>query len=161
MGPSSNFTISVRASFRKPSLLLRLQSGFTLLEVVIATTVLLFGIMTSLTVLQSGLQAIDSARNYTKAAQLMQNEMEQLRLSSWSQLHALQSSGSTTVTVNPGVVSHGATFACQRTIRDLKTDMKEITLVSSWNGSDGRPQTAKLVTRYCKSGLFDYFYTSH
>ena len=127
----------------------------------IAAAVLLFGIVSALTVLQSGLQAVDSARNYTKAAQLMQNEMERLRLNSWSQLETLQTSGDTHVDVDTRVQSRGTPFVCTRTIRDLKTDMKEITLESTWRNYDGRPQSAKLVTRYSKSGLYDYFYTSH
>jgi Tfp pilus assembly protein PilV len=132
-----------------------------LLEVVIAAAVLLFGIMTAMTVLQSGLQALDSARNYTKAAQVMQNEMERLRLNSWSQLQALQAAGVSAVDVGTNAQSHGASFNCTRTIRDLKTDMKEITLVTSWSSYDGRPETVRLVTRYGRSGLYDYFYTAH
>lgn len=127
----------------------------------IAAAVLLFGIVSALTVLQSGLQAVDSARNYTKAAQLMQNEMERLRLNSWSQIEALQTSGDARVEVDARLQSHGTPFTCTRTIRDLKADMKEITLESNWRNYDGRPQNAKLVTRYGKSGLYDYFYTSH
>ena len=39
--------------------------------------------------------------------------------------------------------------------------MKEITLISTWQGYDGRPHTLRFVTRYGKTGLYDYFYTSH
>jgi hypothetical protein len=39
--------------------------------------------------------------------------------------------------------------------------MKEILLVSSWRGFDGRAHTARVITRYGKSGLYDYFYTAH
>jgi Tfp pilus assembly protein PilV len=136
-----------------------IPKGFALLEVVIAAAVLLFGIVSALTVLQSGLQAVDSARNYTKAAQLMQNEVERLRLNSWSQLEALQAAGDTHVDVDTRIQSHGTPFTCTRTIRDLKTDMKEITLESTWRNYDGRPQRAELVTRYSKAGLYDYLYT--
>ncbi len=137
------------------------QAGFTLLEVSLAAAVMLFGIVSALAALQGGLQAVDSARNCTRAAQLMQNEMEHLRLNTWTQLQTLQSGGDAAVEVDPQLQSHGSPFHCIRSIRDLKADMKEITLVSTWNGSDGRPQTAQLVTRYSKSGLYDYFYTAH
>lgn len=134
--------------------------GFTLLEVMIAATVLLFVIVTAITTLQSGLKAVDNARNYTVAAQIMQNEMEQLRLKSWAQLETLQLSGNNAVTVAVQKNSGGVPFACTRTISDLKAEMKEITLVSTWRSYDGRSLTAKLVTRYSKTGLYDYFYAA-
>lgn len=127
----------------------------------IAAIVLALGITTAITTLQSGLQAMDTARNCTTAAQLMQNEMERLRLKSWSQLQDLVASGDTTVAVPGNLVSGGVPFTCTRDIRDLKAEMKQITLVSTWRGYDGRTHTARLVTRYGKTGLYDYFYTAH
>ncbi len=133
--------------------------GFTLVEVMVAAVVLIFGIVGAVTTLQRGFQAIDSARNLTMASQLMQSEMERLRLKSWAQLEALQASRDTTVPLDSAAA--GARFTCTRTISDLKTDMKEIVLNAEWRGYDGRPQSARLITRYGKSGLNDYFYTTH
>jgi hypothetical protein len=39
--------------------------------------------------------------------------------------------------------------------------MKEVTLESNWRGYDGRVHSARFITRYGKSGLYDYFYTAH
>jgi prepilin-type N-terminal cleavage/methylation domain-containing protein len=135
--------------------------GFTLVEVMIASIVLVLGITTSITTLQHGFRAVDTARNYTFASQVMQSEFERLRLKSWSQLEDLQNSGNTAVSFNAVSGMATGSFRCVRTIRDLKTDMKEITLVSTWRGVDGREHSARYVTRYGKSGLYDYFYTSH
>lgn len=131
--------------------------GFTIVEVMVAATVLLFGIVSVITVSQRGLQALDTARNLSAASQLMQSEMERLRLMSWAQLQTLQDSGETEVTLE----APGGRYACMREIRDLKTSMKEITLVATWKGYDGRGHTARLITRYGKTGLNDYFYTAH
>lgn len=133
---------------------LRSFRAFTLVEVMVASTVLIFGIVSAITVSQRGLQALDTARNLTTATQLMQNEMERVRLLNWAQLGTLQQSGDTTVT-HPD----SDRFTCTREIADVKTDMKEIRLVASWRGYDGRPHTARLITRYGKNGLNDYFYT--
>lgn len=135
------------------------RAAFTLVEVMVAATVLVFGIVTALSVLQRGNQAFDHARNLALASQLMQGEMERLRLMSWAQLDALQQSGNTAVELDAGAV--GARFRCTRVIADVKTNMKEITLSATWNGYDGRPHTAKLITRYGRTGLNDYFYTAH
>jgi type II secretory pathway pseudopilin PulG len=136
---------------------LRSCRAFTIVEVMVASTVLLFGIVSAVTTSQRGLQALDTARNLTAASQLMQSEMERVRLMSWDQLQTLQQSGNTAVTLD----SSAQRFSCTRQITDLKTDMKQITLVATWNGYDGRPHTARLITRYGRSGLNDYFYTAH
>lgn len=137
------------------------RAGFTLLEVMFASLVLVLGITTAIVTLQRGLQAIDTARNFTYAGQLMQNELEGLRLKNWTQLEALQASGTTAVAADPAASSTRTTFQCTRTITSPKADMKEITLVASWRGYDGRDHSARVITRYGKSGLYDYFYTAH
>lgn len=137
------------------------DAGFSLVEVMIAAMVLVLGITTAITTLQRGLQALDSARNYSYAAHLMQNELERLRLKSWSQIETLQATGETTVATDDTAGSARTVFTCTRVITDVKADMKQITLISNWRGMDGRVQTARFITRYAKSGLYDYFYTAH
>jgi Tfp pilus assembly protein PilV len=139
----------------------RRRAGFTILEVMIASVVLVFAITTAITTLQRGLQAIDTARNTSFAAQVMQSELERLRLKSWAQLQALQDAADPGVPVPSVAGTASANLTCTRAIRDLKTDMKEITLTAAWRGYDGRRHTLRLVTRYARSGLYDYFYTSH
>jgi Tfp pilus assembly protein PilV len=135
-------------------------SGFTLVEVMVASTVLIFGIVTAITTSQRGLQALDTARNLTAASQIMQSEMERIRLLSWAQMQSLQQAGDNTVaTTDAG--AGGSRFTCTREIADIKTDMKQITLTTVWHGYDGGEHTARLITRYGKSGLNDYFYTTH
>jgi prepilin-type N-terminal cleavage/methylation domain-containing protein len=131
--------------------------GFTILEVMVAATLLALGIAGIVTVSQQGLQALDTARNLTAASQVMQSEMERIRLMSWAQLQNLQDSGQNEVPVEGG---HGR-YVCTREIRDVKANMKEITLLAAWKGLDGRPHSARLITRYGKTGLNDYFYTAH
>ncbi len=132
--------------------------AFTIVEVMVAATVLLFGIVTAVTTSQRGLQALDTARHLTSASQLMQSEMERLRMMSWAQLETLQQSGDTAVSPES---AQAARFACVREITDIKSSMKEIRLTTTWRGYDGREHTARLITRYGKSGLNDYFYVAH
>jgi type II secretory pathway pseudopilin PulG len=139
----------------------RARRAFTLVEVMVASVVLILGITTAITTLQHGFRAVDTARNYTYASQVMQSELERLRLKNWAQLEEVQNSGNHTVTITGVSGTASASFTCERTIKDLKPDMKEITLVSTWRGIDGRTHTVRYITRYGKSGLYDYFYTSH
>jgi Tfp pilus assembly protein PilV len=136
----------------------RATRAFTLVEVMIASLVLVFGIVSAIGAMQSGVRAMDRARKLALATQVLQTEMERLRLKNWSQLDAL--SGTATFTAD-ATASGASAFTCTRTIAAPKTDMKEITLTAEWRGSDGRPQTARLVTRYAKNGLNDYINTAH
>ena len=60
------------------------QAGFTLIEVCLATFVMIFGIATSLIVMQTGFKALDVARDSTLASQIMQSEIERIRLLPWN-----------------------------------------------------------------------------
>lgn len=134
------------------------RRAFTLVEVMVASLVLVFGIVSAISALQSGVKAMDRSRKLTLATQLLQTEMERLRLKSWTQLDALAG----TSTFAPDADTPGATaFTCTRSITSPKSDLREITLTAEWRGSDGRPQTARLITRYSKHGLNDYISTTH
>lgn len=137
------------------------RAGFSLVEVMLASFVLVVAIIGALTTLQRGFQAVDSARSYNYASQVMQTELERLRLYSWTQLQALQDSGNNVVTTAPVAGATSPGFSCVRSIRDLRTGMKEITLTATWSGHDGRSHNARFITRYSQSGLYDYFYTAH
>jgi Tfp pilus assembly protein PilV len=132
-----------------------------LVEVMLAAGVLILGITTAIVTLQRGLQSLDTARHLTFASQVMQSEFERLRLKNWTQLEALQNGTDHRVPVASAPGSTNSSFSCVRTIRDLKTDMKEIALVATWRGYDGREHRVSYLTRYGKSGLYDYFYTAH
>lgn len=150
--PRSKLTPRPRAAPR------RSRAAFSLVEVMVASCVLMLGISGALVTLQRSLDSIAQARQLDVASQLMQTELERLRLLNWSQLQALQDSGQRQI-ATPAEGDY-ARFTCERQIRDLRDGMKEITLVASWGGRDGRAHNARLVTRYSRSGLNDYFYTT-
>ncbi len=153
--------------------------GFSILEVMLGATVMVLGIVTAITALQYGMRSVDTARNMTLAAQIMQSEVEILRLQNWSQISALAASTSvdpstmiTTGTATPldaTLTAIAARFTCTRAVSNVsgKTDlagqpnMKLITLTVNWTGLDNRPHSLKFETRYAKNGLSDYFYVAH
>ncbi|MBA4138043.1 MAG: hypothetical protein C0518_12055 [Opitutus sp.] len=138
------------------------RRAFTLLEVMVASVVLLFGIVSAIGAMQAGLQAMDRARHVALATQLLQSELEQLRLKNWTQLESLQAAGATaTFTPDRNAGAAAGRFTCSRQIATLRADMKEITLTAEWRGYDGRPHTTRLITRYAKNGLNDYISTAH
>lgn len=157
----------LRATKRRPAMRL----GFTVFEVLLAATVLIFVISTSLAVLQTGMRAVDTARNTTLASQICQSAIEVLRLQNWAQISALSASeqisiasvisSGTSTTLDTTLSSFTRLFTCVRTVSDPKPNMRLITITVSWNGNDGRPHSVSTQARYSKNGLNDYIYVSH
>jgi type II secretory pathway pseudopilin PulG len=145
--------------------------GFTLIEVTLAAFVMLFAIATSLTVLHSGFQALDNARYTTLAGQILQSQMEKLRLLTWSQLtdptYGPGATANTNFTPDNSLstpeLSHFT--SCTQVVSDppapFAGTMKDITLTATWTDTFGRQHSLSYTTRYGQNGISDFFYTSH
>jgi len=141
--------------------------GFTLFEVGIAGAVLVMGLVSAIVSMQRGFQMIDTARNSTLAAQIMQSEVERLRLLSWTDLNTttiVPSSGtidlSQVYSANSGIASK---FTATRTVTPnpgREGTMVDIVISVNWT-SYGVTHTRSFKTRYSKDGLYDYYYTKH
>lgn len=147
----------------------RKQAGFTLIEVVAAAFVLTFAIGTSLVVITRCLSSLDSARCLSYASQIMQSEMEKMRLTPWG-------NGTTAGTGTSGVTSYpssptavtidssfytvgdvGSRMTMKRTATDVHTGMIKITLTITWTTHDKRTLSRTYITYYGKNGLYDFF----
>jgi Tfp pilus assembly protein PilV len=149
------------------------ERGFTIIEVAMASFVMSFGIATSIIALQIGFKAIDVARDQTLASQIMQSEIERLRLWPWSKtapasvvdsIAELPASGTvplaSTFVANAAIASK---FSVTRTVTgdpvDPTRNVRYITVAVTWNSYDGRSHSRKFTTIYAKDGLYDYYYT--
>jgi len=149
---------------RRPNFPRRSRTGgFTIIEVAMATFVMAFGIATSIIAMQSGFKQIDLARGTTIAAQIIQSEMERLRMMSWTMINALPNAekfdGSTYFSANPDVAGR---YFVTRTIADNAdnpTEIKDLTVAVRWQTYDGRWHTRQFGAIYARNGLYDYFYT--
>lgn len=146
-------------------------AAFTVFEVMVAATILVLVISTSLVVLQTGMRAVDTARNTTLAGQISQSVLEVLRLQNWAHISTLPahaavdideaiSSGTSTV-LDAALNAVTSRFSCIRTVSSPKSDLRLITVTVSWIGNDGRPHALTSQARYAKHGLNDYIYVSH
>ncbi|MEO7412340.1 MAG: hypothetical protein ABIZ81_03195 [Opitutaceae bacterium] len=148
--------------------------GFTILEVMMAATVMALAIGSSIIVLQFGMRAIDTARCNTLAGQILQSQMEKLRMLNWGQLTQTSSSAASAATFTPDVAIGtipelqrfrvaGVANRCSQSIVSAPvvlsdTKMVLITLTASWRGLDGQLHTRRYITYYGKDGLSDFFY---
>lgn len=151
----------------------RAPRGFTIVEVMVATFVMAFAISSAILVMQSGFRALDTARKTTLAAQIMQSEMERMRMLSWSRVQALVSPNPATIDIATIFPQNTAAekkilaemergFTRQRTatyVAGSGDQMIDIGITITWRGVDGVAHKRTSSTRYCKNGLYNYYYT--
>jgi Tfp pilus assembly protein PilV len=141
----------------------RRASGFTIVEVMMASIVMAFAITTSITTMQRGFLSLDTARNITIAGQIMQSEFEKMRLVPWTTIDAYAVNADTAITVDSSFTSNafiGNRFTMTRRVTLIRTGMKQITLTSTWRSYDGRTISRSYSSYYGQNGLYDYFYNS-
>lgn len=131
-----------------------------------AASVMVFGIVSAILVLQTGFRALDTARSTTLASQVIQSEMERIRLLSWSAVAALPAQETldldTLLPSGDTADRIGRRFSVIRTVGDVAGkigDMREITLSVTWRGIDGAAHERTTRTHYARNGLYDYYYT--
>lgn len=152
------------------------RRAFTIVEVMVAASVMVLTLTSSLLVVQQGMRALDTARYTTLAGQILQSQMEKLRLLTWTQLTNATSGPVAFSTFTPDLTAtatsqiqrftaDGVAGKCSQSIVDapspFNATMKVITLTAEWKGIDGTPHKLSYITHYGKSGISDFFYTSH
>src|SRR5690606_20485777 len=127
--------------------------GFTVVEVMIAAFVMVFGITSAILVMQSGFRALDTARKTTLASQIMQSEMERIRMLSWSRIQALAAQTAADPSVDFATIfpqnteverklfrQISDTFTATRVmepVADRDGEIYRIEINVSWRGIDG------------------------
>jgi len=141
----------------------RREGGFTIVEVAMASFIMAFGIATSIIAMQSGYKHIDLARGTTLASQIIQSEMERLRMMSWTMINALPASetfdGATFFSEHAHIEG---VYTITRTVTDDGTrpgDVKNINISVRWRTYDLRWHQRSFNAIYARNGLYDYYYT--
>lgn len=146
----------------------RLRSGLTLLEVVVAMFVLAVLIASIFTVLGRGVDTVESFRDRTRVAQIMQNRVETLRGYRWSSFSS--EVGKRTLFYDPEKVAitevptqppYGwESFRMEEIIqaRSGKPGQFELTLTAFWTPPGRSEQSDVFVTYFYEDGL-NKFYT--
>jgi len=109
--------------------------------------------------MQRGFMSLDSARNISLASQIMQSEIERMRLKDWSVV-SVYTADATTLDIDPSFASVSSRFALVRRTSTPQTDVRQIDLTVTWRGADGRSNSRTYTTYYGRYGLWDYYYNS-
>jgi len=123
------------------------SSAFTIVEVMMASVILVVGFIGMIQGITVGSEMLATARRQTLAAQIINHETEKLRLSSWATVSAL-TTASTAITIDSqfsnaitacglttSTITVARTTANIDTDGDGTTDLKEVTFTVTWNKS--------------------------
>lgn len=87
-------------SFPATTRLRRSRPGMTLVEVMVALAFFAVAILGSITVFIFSLRSVDDARSFTQVTQILNHEMEAMRMRGWTDRQVTSSTGSVITTVH-------------------------------------------------------------
>jgi prepilin-type N-terminal cleavage/methylation domain-containing protein len=113
------------------------QAGFTLVEVMMAATILVVGFIGLIQAVKVSSTMMDTARRQTLAAQILNHEIEKLRFYTWPQIQSLANAGPAPYSdpqFNTAIAASGATFSLARTLTnpDPAAGLREVKFTLTW-----------------------------
>jgi len=135
------------------------NAGFTLIEVMVATMLLLVIFAGGFGALIQGHRLVEAARDETRASQILQSEVEDLRTYDWATLTALNA----TAKYSPQesfTDAYSIRYAISRKISTRSATQRRIRLQVDWTDNGGSSHMREFVTLISKDGLYDYYYRS-
>jgi type IV pilus assembly protein PilV len=118
------------------------QSGFTLIEVMIALVILAAGLLALATMQIVSIRSNAFSSEMTYATMLAQTRLEQIRNMNYDNVNAV---GQVTLPVDP--TTKGIAYRVERLVQNNipATDMKTVTLVIDWLGAPAGSATGSTV----------------
>ncbi len=142
----------------------RSARGFTIIEVMMASVILVVAFMGMIQAIGLGSEMLATARRQTLAAQILEHEIGKLRLMPFATVNAY-AAGPTTLTIdshfNNAIASCGLTtssLTLSRTTTSPTSDLKEVTFTLTWtvnpsSGTAARTYIRKSTAFFGKYGL--------
>lgn len=148
---------------KRPRSRLASQSGYTIVEVAMASFVMIFGLCSSILAMQTGFRSVDLARGTTIASQILQSEIERIRMFNWTAVNALPATETINLadnfSTNPALVNKFQVVRTTSADSTRPTEVKNIKVTVTWTSYDGLTHTRSLTSIYAKNGLYDYYYS--
>jgi prepilin-type N-terminal cleavage/methylation domain-containing protein len=128
------------------------RSGYTLAEVMIASIIMALVLVSVMGIVGRSVRYLSDIRRASRSSQVLQQEMENIRLMTWSQIQALPNSFS-----DPSDANHLYSGTINTTSFDTysgTTTVLAVTLTITWtNQSASLVLTNTLTTLVCNGGL--------
>jgi len=134
------------------------QAGFTLIEAVLASMILMLSLVSVLALASRGFQYMRDMRSWARSSQVLQQKMEDIRLVTvWTNVWALNNTTFTDSSLT-GMIYKG-TIVISAYDPPYPTDFAAcVTLAVTWTNSPGKVLTNRMSTLLCKNGLDKYIF---
>lgn len=108
-------------------------------------------------IFRQSMNLIETARDHTRVAQILQSEIESMRTMNWNDLEDLPEWQSFSPQ-GKFVQAYADRYSCYRWIFDRNSDQKEALLICGWYGNSGTYHQMVYRTFFTREGLNDYYY---
>lgn len=134
----------------------RARPGFSLVEVMIAVMILGMVFAGVFAGMAQGFVMVENARDKTRASQILQSRMEELRSLAWDDITALPASTPFTITTE-FTDEFADRYSTLQEISTPKAGMRLIKLTVLWTDQNGIAQKRIYQTYFTEGGLNDYY----
>jgi Tfp pilus assembly protein PilV len=134
------------------------RSGFTLVEAMLASMILILSLVSVLALGARGFKYIRDMRSWARSSQVLQQKMEDIRLMTvWTNVWALNNTTFADSTLT-GVVYRGSIVIGAYNPPYPTDYVASVTLSVTWTNSANRVLTNRMSTLLCKNGLNKYIF---
>lgn len=133
--------------------------GFTILEVMIAMTLMAMIFSSGFAACFLGLKIIDGARDELRASQIVQSELEAMRTLNWQDLDDMPPSFTKIQPQGEFILLFPDRYRAYRQVIDINSLQKRVIVVVYWRSRGNDQWQSRLFnTVFTRGGLNDYFY---
>ena len=129
-------------------------AAFTLIELMVGLTIFSMVFASAFYCLQAGSRLITLARDHTRAGQILQSEVEQMRAQAWADITSLPTASTAIDLSSQFDQQIYSRYSLNRSISG-SGDSRKITFSLSWDAPN-KTYTRTFVCLYTRGGLYDY-----
>jgi Tfp pilus assembly protein PilV len=134
------------------------QAGFTLIESMIASMILILALVSILALASRGFQYIGDLRRWARSSQVLQQKMEDVRLITvWTNVWALNNTTFKDSSIS-GMVYNGRIVISSYNPPYPTDYVASVSISINWTNSAKRVQTNSMTSLVCKNGLNKYIF---
>jgi len=135
------------------------KAGFTLVEVMVSTLLMMIIFGGGFGALVHGNRLIEASRDETRASQILQSEVEDLRTYDWTTLTALDTDAQYPPQ-SSFTDAYSVRYTVKRLISTRSLTQRRVTMQVTWTDSGSLSHSREYITLISKDGLYDYYYRS-
>lgn len=136
----------------------RRNSGYTLIEAMIASIILMLALGSVLTLASQGFRYLSDMRRWARSSQVLQQKMEDIRLiTQWDRLYALNNT-TFVDSAMPGLTCNGKIKISSYNPPYPTSFVAMVTISVTWTNSSRHIVSNRVTTLVCKNGLNKYIF---